>query len=303
MRVSFRAAMLLAVLLTAGTLMAQASPLDTDPPADASHPASMVEITVPSNGVRLLGALYTAAGAGPHPTAILYHGFPGYEQNLDLAQVLRRAGYNVLAVHYRGSWGVPGTFSFQHAIEDADAQVQWIQSPPVVAQYHVDPTRIVAIGHSLGGYLALSAGARNPDVAAVIAISGASLGHRFAGLKSTDRDKAVAQYMAKSDPVDLLPLAGTSAAALGGEIFEHRDAWDFQALAPALGRRPVLLITADDGSGPTSETLLQTLKAQGNSRARHIVMKTDHPFSDHRVALQRAILSWLGPIGLKHRSD
>ncbi len=85
----------------------QASPLDTDPPPDTANPASMVEITEPSHDVQLLGVLYTAAGARPHatchmPHAIIYHGFPGYAQNLDLAQVLRRAGYNVLAVHYRG---------------------------------------------------------------------------------------------------------------------------------------------------------------------------------------------------------
>jgi hypothetical protein len=35
-------------------------------------------------------APYMAAGADPHPAAIIYHGFPGYEQNLDLAQTLPR---------------------------------------------------------------------------------------------------------------------------------------------------------------------------------------------------------------------
>jgi uncharacterized protein len=282
---------LLATALAAG--MASASPLDTDPPADAANPASLVEIAVPSHGVQLLGALYTAAGAGLHPTVIIYHGFPGYEQNLDLAQVLRRAGYNVLAVHYRGSWGVPGTFSFQHAIEDADAQVEWLSSPAVAARYHVDTSHIVVIGHSLGGYLALSAAAHNPRVAAVVAISGASLGHRFADLGVGERDKAVAQYVARSNPVDLLPLARTSASALGGEVFDHRAQWDFQVLAPALGKRPVLLFSASDGTGPNSTALLQTLVAGGNTRSRHIEIKTDHPYSDHRIALEHGILDWL----------
>ena len=110
------------VLFVSATLSAEVVPaISKDPPSAAAPAASFVEITVPSHSEQLLGVFYLAAGPGPHPAAVIFHGFPGYEQNLDLAQALRRAGYNVLAVHYRGSWGVKGSFSFQHAIEDADA--------------------------------------------------------------------------------------------------------------------------------------------------------------------------------------
>ena len=290
MRINFLAG----ALLVATSLQAQtSSPISTDPPADPVNPASLVEIAVPSHGAQLLGALYVASGAGLHPTAIIFHGFPGYEQNLDLAQALRRAGYNVLAVHYRGSWGVSGNFSYLHAIEDADAEVQWITSGEVAKKYRIDPRNVVVIGHSLGGYLALSAIAHNPGVAAAVSISGASLGHRFGGLKSEDKDKAVANAAGRIDPADLLPLAGTSATALSSEVFDHRDEWDFLKLAPAIGKRPVLLITASDGTGPNSESLLQALKKAGNTQSLHLEIKTDHPFSDHRITLEESILSWL----------
>jgi hypothetical protein len=140
---------------------------------------------------------------------------------------------------------------------------------------------------------ALSAAAHHAGVAAAVSISGASLGHRFAGWKPEDRDKAVEQYAGRANPVDLLPLAGTSANALGGEVFDHRNEWDFLKLAPALGKRPVLLITANDGTGPSSEALLQALKEYGNTQSQHIEIKTDHPFSDHRIALENTILTWL----------
>jgi len=295
-----RSALLAGTLLMAAALHAQtaSSPISSDPPADSANPASLVEIVVPSHGAQLLGAFYLASGAGPHPTAIIYHGFPGYEQNLDLAQALRRAGYNVLAVHYRGSWGISGNFSFQHVIEDADAEVEWITSAEVAAKYHVDPSRIVVIGHSMGGYAALSAAAHNAQVAAAVSISGASLGHRFADWKAEDRDKAIAQYAGWANPVDLLPLAGTSANALGGEVFDHRNEWDFLKLAPALGKRPILLISAHDGTGPNSEALFQTLKQAGNTQSAHVEIKTDHPFSDHRIALEITILNWLDQQGL-----
>jgi len=47
--------------------------------------------------------VYVAAGAGPHPAVVLLHGFPGNEKTLDLAQDVRRAGWNVLYFNYRGA--------------------------------------------------------------------------------------------------------------------------------------------------------------------------------------------------------
>lgn len=283
----------LMVALSAQSYSAHASAIDTDPPEDATHPAAFAEVAVPSHGVQLLGTLYLAAGAGAHPTAIIYHGFPGFELNGDLAQVLRRAGYDVLIAHYRGSWGVAGSFSYQHAIEDADAEVAWVRSPEVAARYHMDPSRVVVLGHSLGGFMALSAAAHEPAIIAAVSISGASLGSRLANLQPADEDKAVAQSVVRADPVEYLALSGTSPAALAREVFDHRAQWTFQSLAPALGKRPVLLVTAQDRTGPASEALLRTLRSAGNTRSQQIEFPTDHPYSDHRIALERAILGWL----------
>ena len=78
--------------------------------------ASMETMQIPSHGALMNALVYVAAGAGPHPAVILLHGFPGNERNLDLAQDIRRAGWDVLYFNYRGSWGTPGNFSFGHAV-------------------------------------------------------------------------------------------------------------------------------------------------------------------------------------------
>jgi len=98
-------------------------PLDsqTDTAAKPAFPASMQTFQIPSHGALLNALVYVAAGAGPHPAVVLLHGFPGNERNLDLAQDIRRAGWDVLYFNYRGSWGSPGDFSFSHAIEDTAA--------------------------------------------------------------------------------------------------------------------------------------------------------------------------------------
>ena len=66
--------------------------LASDPPSDPAFPAKTLPHAISSGSVTLNAVLYTAAGAGPHPAVLLLHGLPGNEQNIDLAQSLRRAG-------------------------------------------------------------------------------------------------------------------------------------------------------------------------------------------------------------------
>src|SRR6185437_8162027 len=91
----------------------------TDPVHDARNPATVEVLHIPSGGVEINGLAYLAAGAGPHPTLVLLHGLPGNEKNLDLAQAVRRAGWNAITFNYRGSWGSPGRFTFAGNLEDA----------------------------------------------------------------------------------------------------------------------------------------------------------------------------------------
>src|SRR4249919_753478 len=99
-------------------LQAQTIPtaIVADPPADAKFPPGIAGITVPSHGVDMDATYYLAGGAGRHGTVLLLQGLPGYESNVDLAQSVRRAGWNVLLFHYRGTWGTAGTFSQSSAI-------------------------------------------------------------------------------------------------------------------------------------------------------------------------------------------
>jgi uncharacterized protein len=77
----------------------------------------MRPIVIPSHANMLLGVVYLAAGGNLHPTAILLHGYAGFEQNLDIGQLLRAQRWNVLAMHSRGSSGVKGDFSVERAAE------------------------------------------------------------------------------------------------------------------------------------------------------------------------------------------
>jgi len=102
----------------------------------------------------MYSVIYIASGAGPHPTVLMLHGFPGNEKNLDLAYSVRRAGWNVLAPFYRGAWGSGGTFSFTHTLEDAQASIDFLRQPENVKKFRIDSNHIVLIGHSMGGFVA-----------------------------------------------------------------------------------------------------------------------------------------------------
>jgi pimeloyl-ACP methyl ester carboxylesterase len=186
-------------------------------------------MTVPSHGEMLLGIFYEAAGPGKHPTVVLLHGFPGYEQNLDLAQAMRRAGWNVLVMHYRGSWGVGGDFSLAHASEDADA--------------------MVAFAHSPESAMAAWAAAHESAVLGAVMIGMWDITEPVRGAAgSRDELMARAEKDDGTEPADFLPLHGYSRAELATEIVDHREALDLDNLAGKIAPRPVLLLTADDGS-------------------------------------------------------
>ena len=284
-----------AIVLFTAALHAQtpASAVSTDPAPDQAAPPSMVQIAVPSHGEQLLGVFYLAAGAGPHPTAIVMHGFPGYEQNLDIAQAIRRAGWNVMAVHYRGSWGMKGDFSFTHVVEDADAEVAFLRDPAVDAKYHVDPSRIVLVGHSMGGFAVASAAAHDPRVAGVVMISAWNIAGPYTSLADDQESAAVAKFAEGQKKNNLAPLSGCTAESLGHEVFRKRKQLNFMSFAPALASRPVLIVTSNDGLANANQTLYEALRKAGDQRAQIVHFATDHSYSGARIALEEKILASL----------
>jgi pimeloyl-ACP methyl ester carboxylesterase len=284
-----------AIVLSTAVLHAQnpASAVSTDPAPDQAAPPSMVQISIPSHGERLLGVFYLAAGAGSHPTAIVMHGFPGYEQNLDIAQAMRRAGWNVLAVHYRGSWGMKGDFSFTHVLEDADAEVAFLRDPAVDAKYRIDPSRIVLVGHSMGGFAVASAAAHDPRVAGVVMISAWNIAGPYTNLADDQESVAVAKFVEGQKKNNLAPLAGCTAESLGHEVFRKRKQLNFLGFAPALASRPVLIVTSNDGLASANQALYEALRKAGDERAQIVHFATDHSYSGARIALEEKILESL----------
>lgn len=276
MRLVLAFALTLAAPAGAQTLPAT---LQADPPRDAAHPARLEQVRYRTGGVEVPGRLFVAAGAGEHPTVLLLHGFPGTELNLDLARVLQRAGWNVLAIHYRGVWGAPGEFSFGHTIEDAHAVLAWLRSPATSA-YGVDQRRIVALGHSMGGFDTVMLG-DDRGLAGYVLISAADMG----------REAVTSDFAAGS--ADEISYTNATAVTLAADARAHAAEWTWGQRAALMAGRPVLILTSDDGLAPTGEAAAAAIAAAGGPKPTLVHMTTDHSFNDHRVALAATIVQWL----------
>jgi acetyl esterase/lipase len=289
------AAALLALCGLASSATAQAIPLAvvSDPPMDKAFPAEMQVAAIMSHGSKMHGVLYIASGAGPHPTLLLMHGFPGNEQNLDLAQAARRAGWNVLTFHYRGSWGSEGTFSFSHALEDADSAIAFLRDPANAKKFRVDTRRIAVAGHSMGGEMAAHCSANDKAIIGAALISAWNIGGEVAAVRTdADRSREIADF---AD--DMESLVGCTPEGLLSEAVAHKSEWNFISYAEALASRPLLVVTSDDGNAPDSSALAAAIRKAGGTVVTEVHFPTDHPFSDHRIALQAALVRWLETLG------
>jgi uncharacterized protein len=277
---------ILAGLCSAPTVFAQSVPaaIYTDPPADAAHPAKMTVLHIPTHGLIINGLIYQPAGAGPHSTLVICHGLPGNEKNLDLAQAVRRAGWNAVVFNYRGSWGSPGAYRFTQNLEDADAVLAYLRDPATSARLGIDPKRIAIAGHSMGGWVVAHTAAHDHLLIGAILISAGDMGH----LGEEPPERLVADMADNMEG-----LAGVTAQSMADEDRANAKAFRMDNATAGLAQTPLLVLTADDGLAPDSDALVRAIEAKGGHKVTTIHVATDHSWSDHRIALESAIITWL----------
>ena len=200
-----------AVAIASWSLAAQVSrAVYIDPPRDSAHPARMEVLHIPSGGLKINGVAYLASGAGVHPTFVFFHGLPGNEKNLDIAQAVRRDGWNAITVNYRGSWGSPGEFRFGNNLEDANAVLAFLRDPANARTLGVDTSRLVIAGHSMGGWVTALTAAHDRGIVGAILISMADMSNAGTAPLARRSPSAMAD--------DMESLAGVTAESMADEL-------------------------------------------------------------------------------------
>jgi len=279
-----------ALFAASSVALAQSVPaaIYTDPPADAVHPAGMTVLHIPSHGTPINGVIYQPSGAGPHPTLVICHGLPGNEKNLDLAQAVRRAGWNAVTFNYRGSWGSPGVFRFAQNLEDAAAVLAFLRDPQNAQRLGVDTRRMALAGHSMGSWVTAQTAAHDQGLIGAVLISAADMG----AVGGLPRQQVVALMDDNKET-----LAGVTAESMADEVIANAKAFRLENTVAGLSRTPLLVLSADDGLAPGTDALVKAIAAAGGRQVTAVHVATDHGWSDRRILLESTIINWLA--GLK----
>jgi acetyl esterase/lipase len=216
-------------------------------------------------------------GPGPSPVAVLIHGgfwrMPwGADLMHALAGDLHRRGWATWNVEYRRA-GAPGG-GWPGTLEDAAAAVDAL---PVAAGGSVDPTRVVAVGHSAGGQLGLWLATR-PGITAVVGLAAVS-------------DLARAARLGLGDGAAVELLGGTPEQ----QPQRYREASPIERLPL---RVPQLLVHGDrDDRVPLEQSLgyAQAARAAGDPVDLAVIPGAGHAeLVDPRSEAWGAAAAWLG---------
>jgi pimeloyl-ACP methyl ester carboxylesterase len=192
-------------------------------------------------------------------------------------------------------WGSEGDFSIAHVLEDTAAAVAFIRGPGGRTM-RSSPDDIVLIGHSMGGWAALVTAAGDEGIRAVASLAGVNIGPY--GRSLDDPEKFAADI--KDNERAMLPLRGTSAAAVTTEVHDHAADWDLLRYASRLAQRQLLLVAGkwDVVTPPTEhhEPLVAALEHQPGARMKTMLLDADHGFTERRITLARVLVEWLSAL-------
>jgi pimeloyl-ACP methyl ester carboxylesterase len=252
--------------------------LQNDFKPDEFYPAGQVELQIKSDGSTMYGFAYTADGKGPHPTVVLLHGLPGNERSHDLAQNLRRAGYNTIYFNYRGAWGSKGTFGFQNAIDDASAVVDFLTDSLNRETLRVDTSKIAFAGHSMGAGIALIAGLKDPRVKSIV---GVSVFNPFTLLQG---EGAEGNLIGLKEYLLTLGMLSCEPNKFLDDILAKLDSYDIESQVSKSNKAILVL----------DEHQNNTYFSKFNPRKNfdYKIWNTDHAFTNKRIALAKEIVNW-----------
>ena len=229
---------------------------------------------------------------GKRPCVLMFHGFPGFVRNDDLAHALRRIGCVVVMPYHRGAWGSGGTYSFSHTIEDAVVAAEWVSTPETCEKYNIDTENIFTLGHSMGGHTTLNAVKQLPFIRGMILLAPYDVNFNF-------RNDSVSQLELLISLGDILKV--DSPTSLIEDARSNHESFDFRTAFDAVEDKHMLFIGgSNDPLAPPADmieplwNMLDAHKTPANQK--YLVYPTTHGLDSHRNTLMKDVAAWLAEI-------
>jgi pimeloyl-ACP methyl ester carboxylesterase len=270
------------IIFTSANIVAQSDSIVLKDLAwDKASPAGATELFIPSANSQLAGLIYRANGVQKHPTLLLLHGYPGNERNLDLAQVVRAHGWNVIYFNYRGAWGSGGTFSFKNCVEDVVNVVAFCKK--YQDSLKIDTSNIVLFGHSMGGWVCLKALQQLPGIKKGFALSTWNIGE---GFKNVSTEK---EMIRRANYAGTYFVLNTSLKDLFTPVVQDNAYFNLGNDGNSLANKQIIMLDEHQGN----KQLADAIKNLNKSYFNYNVWQTDHSFTNKRVSLINKVLAFL----------
>ncbi len=251
---------------------------------DINSPASSTELFIPSGNSQIAGLIYSANGLQKHPTLLLLHGYPGNERNLDIAQVVRSHGWNVIYFDYRGSWGSQGKFSFKNCVEDVVNVVVFCNK--YQDSLKIDTSNIVLFGHSMGGWICLKALQELPTIKKGFALSTWNIGNDY---KNVSTEKEMLHLANDPNTGGKYFVLNTSLKDLYTPVLKDKTYFNLLNDTKSLSDKQIIMIDEHE----KNSQLATKMKESSKSYFDYSVWQTDHSFTNKRVSLINKVLAFL----------
>ena len=239
------------------------------------------DVLFDSEGYRLKGRVYRPFKEGRFPAVALCHGYPGDNNNMDLAEELALSGIVVLIFYYRGAWGSEGEYSFTALAPSARGALKFLRGLP-----YVDIVRVGLVSYSMGALPLTRVMSHDRAVKTGVLISPVSDLRAWSTGPALD---VMAPYFLKMAEGK---LTGWN---------EERLREDFEKAAAELNpidgirnvRAPLLVVVGSEDTLTVPQGCRLLYEAANEPKKWVIVKDADHSFTEHRGPLIKTVIEWL----------
>ena len=269
---------LLTIFLSCESNTNNIAPPNTKIESKDEFPAFNRELIIDIKSDSIAAYALIASGESLKETVILIAGYPGNDNNFDIAQAIRRQGKNVIHFNHRGAWGSQGNYTYSNCLEDIRALIKYLSQDDLSEKLRINPNEFILLGRSYGGGIALLEGSQIDAVKKIIAISSVNYGVIMENYESLEDLTNFKKYMKKQIMIQ------TNIDDFLQEMLDNKSKFNIVNYKDALKDKKVLLIE----DSKKNEDWIKELET-----AEYLLMESDHNFIDKRLDLTNLIINWI----------